>query len=43
MPGGAKWGREVIFPINPDLAVILGALDLDLERFYVWDAFGFQI
>ena len=30
---GMKWGREVIFPANPDLADILGNMDLDFENF----------
>ena len=28
---GPKWGREVLFPANPDLADILGDMDLDFE------------
>ena len=31
---GPKWGREVFFPTNPDLADILGRMDLDFENFY---------
>ena len=30
---GPKWGREGIFPINPDLADILGDMGLDFENF----------
>ena len=29
-----KWGREVLFPTNPDLADILGDMDFDFENFY---------
>ena len=32
--GGPKWGREGIFPANPDLADILGRTDLEFENFY---------
>ena len=28
---GPKWGREVLFPANPDLADILGRTDFDFE------------
>ena len=28
-----KWGREVLFPANPDLADILGDMDLDFDNF----------
>ena len=38
-----KWGREVLFPANPDLADILGDMDFDFENFYFGDFFGFQI
>ena len=30
---GPKWGREVLFPANPDLADILGDMDLNFESF----------
>ena len=40
---GPKWGRELFFPTNPDLANILGRTDFDFENFYFWDLFGFQI
>ena len=30
---GPKWGREVLFPANPDLADILGDTDFDFENF----------
>ena len=30
---GTKWGREGVFPANPDLADILGDMDLDFENF----------
>ena len=33
---GPKWGREVIFPANPDLADILGRTDLDIFYFYIY-------
>ena len=29
---GMKWGREVLFPANPDLADIFGDTDLDFEN-----------
>ena len=29
---GPKWGREAIFPANPDPANILGRTDLDFEK-----------
>ena len=38
-----KWGREVLFPANPDLADILGDVDFELENFYFRDLGGFQI
>ena len=41
--GGPKWGREVLFPANPDLADILGRTDLDFEKFYFLGFFGSQI
>ena len=31
---GSKWGREGLFPANPDLAHILGDMDLEFEIFY---------
>ena len=31
---GPKWGREVLFPANPDLADILGRTDFDFENFH---------
>ena len=33
---GPKWGREVLFPANPDLADILGDTDFDFENLYFW-------
>ena len=30
---GPKWGREGLFPANPDLADILGDMDLDFAFF----------
>ena len=30
---GPKWGREVLFPANPDLADILSRTDFDFENF----------
>ena len=33
---GPKWGRELFFPTNPDLANILGDTDFDFENFYFW-------
>ena len=32
-----KWGQEDLFPTNPELADILGRMDLDSEKFYVLD------
>ena len=40
---GPKWGREVLFPANPDVADILGDTDFDFENLYFWDLFGSQI
>ena len=40
---GPKWGREVLFPTNPDLADILGRTDFDFENFYFFDFFGSQL
>ena len=40
---GPKWGRERVFPANPDLADILGRTDFDFEIFYFFDFFGSQI
>ena len=34
IPDGPKWGREVLFPANPDLADILGDMDSDFENFH---------
>ena len=34
---GPKWGREDVFPTNPDLAGIWGRTDLDFEIFYFSD------
>ena len=42
-PDGLKWGQEVLFPANPDLADILGDMDFDFENFYFWDFFGSEI
>ena len=33
---GPKWGREGLFPANPDLANILGDMDLDFVNFHFW-------
>ena len=33
---GPKWGREVLFPANKNLADILGRTDFDFENFYFW-------
>ena len=37
-----KWGREGLFPANPDLADILGDVDLDFENFD-FVVVGFQL
>ena len=37
---GPKWGREVIFPANPDLANISGRTDFDFENFIFFDLLG---
>ena len=34
---GPKWGQEDFFPTNPDLADILGRMDLDFENLYFFD------
>ena len=34
---GPNWGREVLFPTNPDLADILGRTDFDFEIFQFLD------
>ena len=34
---GPKWDREVLFPANPDLADILGDMDLGFEIVHVFD------
>ena len=41
---GPKWGWEVLFPANPDLADISGRTDFDFENSYfcfVWDPMKF--
>ena len=35
-----KWGWEVIFPANPDLADTLGDMDLDFEIFRFFRSVG---
>ena len=40
---GPKWGREVFFPANPDLADILGRTDFDFENFIFLISFGSQL
>ena len=37
---GPKWGREFIFLANPDLADILGDMDLDFENFHLFHVFS---
>ena len=37
-----KWGREVLLPANPDLADILGDIDLDFENFNFSELLGLQ-
>ena len=34
---GPKWGLEVLFPPNPDLADILGDTDFDFDNFIFLD------
>ena len=34
---GPKWSREDFFPTNPDLADILGRMDLVFDNFYFLD------
>ena len=34
---GPKWGRELFFPANPDLADILGRMGLHFENLYFWE------
>ena len=34
---GPEWGWEDFVPTNPDLADILGRMDLDFENSYFWD------
>ena len=34
---GPKWGQEIFFPTNPDLADILGRADLDFEIIIFFD------
>ena len=36
-PDGPKWDQEDFFPTDPDLADILGRMDLDFENFYFFD------
>ena len=31
---GPTWGREGLFPANPNLADILGDMDFDFENFH---------
>ena len=40
---GPKWGREVVFPTNPDLADILGRTDFYFENYYSLDLFASQM
>ena len=40
---GPKWGREVLFPANKNLADILGRTDFDFENFYFLDFLGSQL
>ena len=39
---GRKWGREGLFPANPNLADILGDADFDFDNFYILDFLGSQ-
>ena len=38
---GMKWGQEVVFPANPDLADVLGDMDLILRTF-IFDIFWIE-
>ena len=40
---GPKWGREVLFPANPDLADILDDMDFDCEKFLFFHFLGSHI
>ena len=40
---GPKWGREGLFPANPDLANILGDMDLDFEDSFLIPNFQIQV
>ena len=40
---GPKWGREVLFTANPDLADILGDMDFNFDNFRFWDLFGLHV
>ena len=39
--GGLKYGWEGLFPANPDIADILGDMDLDYDNFNVLYCLGF--
>ena len=34
---GPKWGLDCFFSTNPDLADILGRMDLNFENFHLFD------
>ena len=40
---GTKWGRELFFPTNPDLADILDDTDFDFDNLYFFFITDFQI
>ena len=40
---GTKWGQEVFFPTNSDIANVLGRTDLDFKKFHVFPFFGSHI
>ena len=40
---GTKWDREVLFPANPDLADVLGDMDIDFENYHFGNFSGFKL
>ena len=37
-----KWGQELFFPTNPDLANIVGDMDFDFENLYFWTFWNYK-